>query len=221
MARRSGRRPGATDTREAILAAARDAFADKGYDGASIRTIATGAGVDPALVHHYFGTKDKLFLASMHVPFDPDDLVPELLAAPRDQTGDRVVHLVLRLWDSASGASALALLRSSMTNEWTARLMREFVFTRILQRVITGLDLDEEEAPLRTAFVVSQIVGLVMARYVLKLEPIASASAEQVVAVAGPTVQRYLTGELPAELAPDPAPAHGQRRRARTGRSTE
>ena len=79
---RTGRRPGNQDTREAIIAAAREAFAEKGYDRASIRAIATGAGVDPALVHHYFGTKDQLFLATVNAPIDPAQILPRVLDAP-------------------------------------------------------------------------------------------------------------------------------------------
>jgi AcrR family transcriptional regulator len=197
--RRSGRRPGSPDTREAILAAARTAFAGKGYDQASIRAIAALAAVDPALVHHYFGTKEQLFLATMNVPFDPAEVLPGILGGPRDEAGVRLVRFVLDVWDSPAGAAALALVRSALSNEWTARLVREFVVTQLLNRVISGLDLDEREAPIRTTLVATQIVGLAMVRYIVKIEPIASAPAARLVAMIGPTVQRYLTGELQPE----------------------
>lgn len=196
MARRTGRRPGNPDTREAILASARDAFAERGFDGASIRTIAAGAGVDPALVHHYFGAKDKLFLAAMNVPFNPSELLPQILAGGSEGVGERLVGTFLRVWDSPAGTAAVALLRSAVSNEWTARLMREFVVTQILRRAMHGLDLPPAEAPLRTSLVASQLVGLAVARYLLRFEPLASASAEVVVAAIAPTVQRYLTGDL-------------------------
>ncbi|MFK3982161.1 TetR family transcriptional regulator [Micromonospora sp. NPDC050397] len=196
MARRTGRRPGNPDTREAILASARDAFAERGFDGASIRTIAAGAGVDPALVHHYFGAKDKLFVAVMKVPFDPGELLPEIVAGGPGGVGERLVRTFLRLWDSPAGAAGVALLRSVLSNEWTARLMREFVTTQILRRVMSGLDLPAAEAPLRSSLVASQLVGLAVARYVLRVEPLASVPAEVAVAAIAPTVQRYLTGEL-------------------------
>src|SRR3982751_1808342 len=91
---RTGRRPGNQDTREAILASARQAFAERGFDGASIRHIATGAGVDPALVHHYFGAKDQLFLAALQVPVDPGTLLPQALAGDPDTVGERLLPLL-------------------------------------------------------------------------------------------------------------------------------
>lgn len=197
MVRRSGRRPGNPDTREAILTAARGMFAERGFDKASIRAIATDAGVDPALVHHYFGTKDKLFLASMNAPIDPSVLIPQALAGPRDQAGVRMVRMVLTVWDSPAGTTAVGLLRSAMSNDWTARLMREFVVTQVLRRAVTELSLDPAQAPLRTALVASQIAGLAVTRYILKVEPLASAPAEVLIAAIGPTVQRYLMDDLP------------------------
>ena len=196
LVRRSGRRPGNQDTRQSILDAAREVFADKGFDGASIRAIAGEAKVDPALVHHYFGTKDKLFLASMNMPLDPAELVPKALSGPRDEAGERLVRLVLSVWDSPAGTAAVALFRSAMSNEWTARLLREFVVTQVLRRAIRELGLPGEEAGLRSALVASQIAGLAVTRYVLKIEPVASADQETLVRAIGPNVQRYLTGPL-------------------------
>ena len=196
MVRRSGRRPGNQDTRQSILDAAREVFADKGFDGASIRAIAGEAKVDPALVHHYFGTKDKLFLASMNMPLDPAELVPKALSGPREEAGERLVRLVLSVWDSPAGTAAVALFRSAMSNEWTARLLREFVVTQVLRRAIRELGLPGEEAGLRSALVASQIAGLAVTRYVLKIEPVASADPETLVRAIGPNVQRYLTGPL-------------------------
>jgi AcrR family transcriptional regulator len=196
MARRTGRRPGNPDTREAILAAARETFAERGFDGASIRTIAASAGVDPALVHHYFGTKEKLFLAVMSVPFNPGELLPQALAGGADGVGERLVRLFLRVWDSPAGTAGVALLRSAINNEWTARLMREFVVTQILRRAVVALDLPPGEAPLRTSLAATQLAGLAVVRYLLKVEPVATTPAEVLVAAIGPTVQRYLTGDL-------------------------
>jgi len=202
LVRRSGRRPGNQDTRSSILDAARNAFAEKGYDKASIRAIAAEAGVDPALVHHYFGTKDKLFLATMDAPFDPGELIPQALRGPRDQAGERLVRLVLSIWDSPAGTTALGVFRSALSNEWTARLLREFVVTQILRKAVAELALDPVEAPVRSALVATQIAGLITARYVLKLEPLPSADPEALVAAIGPNVQRFLTEPLPPKLAP-------------------
>jgi AcrR family transcriptional regulator len=196
MVRRSGRRPGKPDTREAILTAAREVFAEQGYDAASIRQIAASAGVDPALVHHYFGAKEKLFAATVNVPVNPAEFIPQALAAGRDGAGERLVRTFLTLWDSPAGIAGVALLRSAVTSDVAARLMREFITTQILRRVTTLLDIDPAEAPLRAALVASQMGGLGLTRYILRVEPLASAPPETVVAAVGPTVQRYLTGDL-------------------------
>jgi AcrR family transcriptional regulator len=200
MVRRTGRRPGNPDTREAILAAARSAFADKGFDGASIRAIATGAGVDPALVHHYFGTKDKLFLAAMNAPLDPGEIIPDALAGDPDRVGERLVRTFLSVWDSPAGKAGVAMLRSAVSTEWTARLFREFVVSQVLRRVVAVVPIPPAEAPLRVALIASQLGGLAMVRYVLKVEPAASAPAEVLVAAVGPTIQRYVFGEMPGAL---------------------
>ncbi|GAB7047319.1 TetR/AcrR family transcriptional regulator [Catenuloplanes indicus] len=196
MAGRTGRRPGNPDTREAILGAARSVFADRGYDKASIRAIASAAEVDPALVHHYFGTKDQLFLAAMQSPIDPGRLLPEVLAAGPDGAGERMIRMIVRVWDGPAGKAGVALIRSAMTNDWTARLFREFIATQVLRRAMTELAIDPAEAPIRSGLIASQIGGLIMMRYVIRLEPIASATPETLVATVGPTLQRYLTGDL-------------------------
>ncbi|MCY1138730.1 TetR family transcriptional regulator [Actinoplanes sp. Pm04-4] len=197
MVRRSGRRPGNQDTRTSILEAARASFAEKGYDKASIRGIAGDAGVDPALVHHYFGNKEKLFLAVMNAPINPGELIPQALSGPRDQAGERLIRLALTVWDSPAGAAALAVFRSALSNEWTARLLREFVVTQILRRAAGEIIDDPAEAPMRTALVATQIAGTMVARYVLRVEPLASAEPEVLVAAIGPNIQRFLTEPLP------------------------
>ncbi|WP_217640552.1 TetR/AcrR family transcriptional regulator [Blastococcus tunisiensis] len=200
-ARRSGRRPGNPDTRDAVLAAAREAFAERGFDGATIRQIATAAKVDPALVHHYFGSKDKLFLAAIQAPADPGDFLPEVLAGGRDDLGRNVVRMLLRVWDGPMRPAALALVRSAVTNEWSARLLREFLVSQVLRRVVGTLDMPAREREIRGSLAASQLIGLVVGRYVLKLEPLVSASPDWLAATVGPNVQRYLTG--PIEL-PEP-----------------
>jgi AcrR family transcriptional regulator len=179
-----------------VLAAARAQFAAKGFDGATIRGIASAAGVDPALVHHYFGNKDKLFLAAVEAPADPTELLPKVLAAPRDELGAAVVRMVLHVWDGPARPAGLALIRSAVSNEWTARLLREFLVSTVLRRVVSTLGFDPDARAARASLVASQIIGLVMARHVLRLEPLASATPDEVVAAIGPTVQRYLTGEV-------------------------
>jgi AcrR family transcriptional regulator len=198
---RTGRRRGNPDTREAILRAARDIFADKGFDGASIRAIAAAAGCDPALVHHYFGSKDQLFLATVRAPIDPAALVPGVLAGGLDGVGTRLVRTVLSVWDDpVSGPAAIALLRSALQHEWSARMLREFLTTQILRRVVGQLAVDHPE--LRGSLVASQMMGLVGARYLLRIQPLAGAATEVVAAAVGPTIDRYLTD--PAIGAPPP-----------------
>ncbi|GAA2517023.1 TetR family transcriptional regulator [Pilimelia columellifera] len=203
MRRRTGRRSGSPDTRGAILTAARTAFAGRGYDRASIRGIAAEAGVDPALVHHYFGTKDQLFLATLDLPINPAELIPAAVAGGIDGAGRRLVALALSVWDSPAGAAGAALLRSAMSSEWSARLLREFLVTQVLRRVFAQLGItDDPQSELRAALVASQLAGLVMTRYLLRFEPLASADPSVIAAAVGPTIQRYLTDDLDV-----PAPA--------------
>jgi AcrR family transcriptional regulator len=196
---RTGRRPGNQDTREAILAAAREAFADRGFDAASIRSIAAAAGVDPALVHHYFGTKDQLFLDAMQAPLDPAEAVSTVLSQGPDGAGERLARMMLGIWDSPAGTAVLAVLRSAVSNDMIARMLREFVTHRILKRISKEIGGDQAEGVLRGNLVASQVAGIVMLRYVIKIEPMASLPAESIVALIGPTLQRYLTGPLPVE----------------------
>jgi AcrR family transcriptional regulator len=179
-----------------VLAAARAQFAERGFDGATIRGIATEAGVDPALIHHYFGSKDKLFLAAIEAPADPGDLLPTVLAGGRDALGVNILRMFLKVWDGPMRPAGLALVRSAVGNEWTARLLREFLVSQVIRRVVGTLDLSKAEQEARGALVASQLVGLVMTRYVLRLEPLASAGHDTVVAAVAPTLQRYLTGDV-------------------------
>ena len=155
-------------------------------------------------MHHYFGSKDKLFLAALQAPADPAEFLPEVLAGGREELGANVVRMLLRVWDGPIGAGALALLRSAVSNEWTMRLLREFLTVRIIRRVFSTLGLPDEERDARGALVASQLVGLVMARYVLRIEPLASATPDSLVAAVGPTLQRYFTGDVSL---PGPTPA--------------
>ncbi len=192
---RTGRRRGSPDTRKSILSAARTAFSEHGYDRASVRAIAAAAGVDAALVHHYFGTKEKLFLASVAAPVDPATVLPAILAGGLDGLGERVVRGFLSIWDDpVTGPAALAVFRSALGHDWSARMLREFLTTQVLRRILRDQPIDRTE--LRAALVVSQMVGLVGVRYLLKIEPLASAPADLVVAMIAPTLQRYLTGPL-------------------------
>lgn len=192
---RTGRRPGHSGTREAILSAARESFTASGYDRASIRDIAGRARVDPALVHHYFGTKQELFTAAVELPLDLAAVLSTIVEGDRERVGERIVALLLSVWDNRLDRSPLiALVRSAVTSEDAARMLREFLVSVLFVRLAEALE--APDAQLRASLVASQIMGLLIARYIVRVEPIASAPAPVVVAAVGPTLQRYLTGGL-------------------------
>jgi AcrR family transcriptional regulator len=192
---RTGRRPGRSGTRDAILVAARESFTASGYDQASIRDIARRAGVDPALVHHYFGTKQELFAEAVELPVDLVAVVEAFVRGDRDRIGERIVGLMLSVWDSRTDRSPLiALIRSAVTSENAARMLREFMVSVLFVRLAEALR--APDAPLRASLAASQMMGLLIARYVVRVEPLASAPAAQLVAAIGPNIQRYLTGDL-------------------------
>ncbi|MFJ6956084.1 TetR/AcrR family transcriptional regulator, partial [Micromonospora aurantiaca (nom. illeg.)] len=148
------------------------------------------------LVHHYFGGKEELFRAATAFPADPGRLLPEVLAGGPDALGERMVRVFLEVWDSPTGTAAVALLRSAVSNDWTARLLREFLVTQVLRRVLDQLDVDPAQRALRGGLVATQLAGLAMMRYVLRLDAVATAEPATLVAAIGPTVQRYLTGDI-------------------------
>lgn len=203
---RTGRRAGTSGTRDAILASARKLFAEAGYHGAGIRPIAADAGVDAALVHHYFGTKQALFAAALDVPVDPADVVAGMCAGDPGEIGQRLVRAFLGLWDSPAGQPRIrALLRSAVTDEAAARMLREFLVDAVLGPVAAAYAPDR--ADLRATLVGSQMLGLAVMRYIIDFEPLAGADPQTVVAAVGPTVQRYLTGPLDtAEVAAQARP---------------
>jgi len=188
---RTGRRPGPAGTRANILAAARAQFARSGYDGATIRAIAAAARVDPKLVLHYFDSKDGIFMAAMDLPFDPAEAIPEMLRPGLNGLGVRLARFFIDVWDSPEGARAHAIVRSMVTSERAAALMRDFVSREILARVARSLELDHPQ--LRASLAASQLIGLAMLRYVVKVEPLASAPPAKLAAWIGPTIQRYFT----------------------------
>jgi len=188
---RTGRRPGTAGTRDEILAAARSHFGDVGYEGATIRGIAAAAKVDPKLVLHYFESKEGVFRAAVDFPIDPAAFLPDLLKPGLDGLGGRLVRFFLETWESPAGSPLLALIRSVVASESAASMMREFVSREVLARVAEALELDQPQ--LRASLAASQLIGLAMLRYVIKVEPLASASPRRVADWIGPTLQRYFT----------------------------
>ncbi|WP_028925769.1 TetR/AcrR family transcriptional regulator [Pseudonocardia acaciae] len=193
-ARRRGRRPAGEDTRGALLAAARTEFAERGYQGARVRSIAAAAGVDAAMVNHWFGGKNGLFVAALDLPVNPEIILTRVLEGDPDTAGERIVRNFIAVWDASGGGAFAALLRSVATHEAAARMMREFVVNVIFRRLTHALGPDQPE--LRACLCGSQMVGLGMARYVVKLDPLSTADADTLAAAIGPNLQRYLTGPL-------------------------
>ncbi|MGL4257283.1 MAG: TetR family transcriptional regulator [Microbacterium sp.] len=192
--RRRGRpRTGESDARDRIMAAAVEEFAEAGYDGATIRGIAARAGVDSALVHHHFGTKADLFGETIQAPMRPDLALPEILAGPRDRIGERIVRYILETWEQPEvRRRGVVLLRSAIGNKLTTPLLAGFLSRELLSRIARSLD--TADADLRAALAASQIAGLLIARYVLRLPALSEASVDDLVDRIGPTIQRYLLG---------------------------
>jgi AcrR family transcriptional regulator len=190
-----GRRPGAPDTRAAVLAAARSSFAAQGFRGTTIRAVASSAGVDPALVHHYFGSKDDLFLAAMELPVDPREVVAHVIAGPVETVAERFLTAFLGVWDDPGLRPALLAVVRRILEPGGERLMSEGFLPVVVQPIGARLGLDRPEH--RMTLVASQVMGLILMRYVLRVEPLASLPKEAVIATYAPTLQRYLTGDLP------------------------
>lgn len=191
---RTGRRPGQSGSREKILAAARAHFAKDGYDHATVRAIAATARVDPALVLHFFGSKHELFIAAMELPFDPSEFIPELLAPGIEGLGERLVRRFIEVWDSREGRHLVGLIRSVVSQESAAKMMREFFTHAVLGKIVSSLDISDPQR--RASLVASQLFGLGVIRYVMKLEPLVSASPDEVAKWVGPNLQRYFTADL-------------------------
>lgn len=194
LARPRGRRRAGEDTRAALLDAARVEFTERGFDGATVRTIAQRAGVDAAMVNHWFGGKDGLFVAAMEIPVNPAEIIPRILDGAPEQLAERLLRTFLTVWDTNGGGALAALMRSVASHEEAARMMREFISRVILGRLVSAVAPDRPE--LRAALCGTQVAGLAMVRYVIRLEPLASAGHDTVVAMIAPNLQRYLTGTL-------------------------
>lgn len=188
----------AEETRRRILAGAREAFAEGGFEATSVRSVATRVGVDQALVHRYFGTKRDLFLATLELPVDPRLVLAPVLAAPRERLGEVFIRTLLTLWDSDAEPVILAVARTATSTPEGASLVRGFILDVALAHLRPLVDEPAGSAPTRLALVASQTAGLLLARKVLGVEPLASLPVEEVVALVAPTLQRFLTGELPS-----------------------
>ena len=188
---------GGGNRRELIVAAATRLFAEHGFDAVSLRQIAREAGVDPALVHHYFAGKDEVYAASVELPADPAEVLAELGDRPLDERATALLTALVRLWEGPAGHALAAFVRGSLGSKRRTAAMREVFRRRILPHVSDGLPGDAAERELRGTLGATQVLGFVLLRYVVRLEPIASMPAEAAVRLVAPAVQRHLTGPLP------------------------
>jgi AcrR family transcriptional regulator len=200
--KRPGRPPGASDTRDRILASARDLFARNGIHKTSIRAVAAGAGVDSALVHHYFGTKQQLFAAAIRIPIDPMEVLKPMRETPVEELGLRLPSVLLPIWDSELGAGFIATIRSLLAGGAEVSLARSFLQEVVVAEVGSRVDTPPGTGIIRAQLVASQLMGVVMARHIVQIEPFASLPADQIARTIAPNLQRYLTGDLPALPAP-------------------
>ncbi|MCX2955042.1 TetR family transcriptional regulator [Lentzea sp. NEAU-D7] len=193
--KRRGRRAAGEDTKAALVAAAREVFVEKGYDGATVRAIAAKAGVDAAMVNHWFGGKEGLFAQSvLQLPFDPAEVLKRVLDGPVDEAGQRIVRTFVTVWDATGGGTFAALLRSVTSQPEVAGALKSFLVNAIFKNVL--VEIGSEQHELRATLCATQMIGLGIVRYVLQFEPLASTDAETVARTVGPNLQRYLTGEL-------------------------
>jgi AcrR family transcriptional regulator len=193
--KRRGRRAAGEDTRAALIAAAREVFVEKGYDGATVRAIAAKAGVDAAMVNHWFGGKEGLFAQSvLQLPFDPSEILKRLLDGPVEQAGERIIRTFVTVWDATGGGTFAALIRSVTSQQEVANALKSFFVNAIFKNLLTEIGAEQRE--LRATLCATQMVGLGIVRYVVRFEPLASTDLETVVKAIAPNMQRYLTGDL-------------------------
>lgn len=198
--RSRGPRGAGSDTRAAIAAAAREQFAELGYERASLRGIAEAAGVDPRLITHYFGSKQALFVSVVDLPFDPEAVFGPLLAGGDEGVGARLAGLVVgTLADPAASEVLTALVRAAASEQLAADLVRQAITERLLLPLARAIG--RPNAELRAALAASQIVGLTMARHVVGVRPLADLPDQDLAAALAPVLQHYLTGPLPGDSA--------------------
>ena len=188
---RTGRRPGSPETRKAILLAARRAFGERGYEAATFRSIAEDVGVDPALVVHYFGSKQELFAAALDWPIHPADIFGGLETSNIAEMAEMIVRRYLSMLDQPQVRDAIiAMVRSAVSNEQAARMLREFVTGEIL--TLLGQMTNAADAQLRASVVASQLVGIAMMRHVVGLHALAEATTDEIAALVAPAIAGYL-----------------------------
>lgn len=193
---RVGRRAGESGTREAILAAARDQFAGKGFSGATLRGIAAAAGVDTALIRHFFGSKDDLFAATLHIPEEIFRRALTALDGDPSRLGERMADTYLRLWEEPETATAvLAVARSAISSDQGADRLRALLGAVVFRPAMPHIVADRPDV--RISLAGSHLLGVALARYVVRVEPLAALGRDEVIAFCAPAIQRYLAEPLP------------------------
>jgi AcrR family transcriptional regulator len=190
---RIGRPRGKTDTRNEILAAARAMFADTGYDKTSVRDVAAAAGVDPAMIRHYFGSKAELFRATMGWPFEPAQIAARVTGGARGEIGERLTRVFFEAWEQPeSRAPLLAILRGAATHDESAHLVRQFIQGQVYSEIAASLD--QPDAELRIDLAMGQLLGLAYLRHILRVEPIASTPVADLIGRVAPVISAHLSG---------------------------
>ncbi|GAA1013373.1 TetR family transcriptional regulator [Acrocarpospora pleiomorpha] len=193
---KSGRRPGNTQTREAILEAAMTSFIENGYGGTTIRGVARAAGVDPALVMHFFGNKDGLFGESIRNGGMPVQQLVESFDGDLETLGERLATRYFTLWeDPEIGPRIKAVVVSAATSPAAAGILKDFMVHELAGPLVKHLGPDRPQQ--RALLAASQLMGIVFARYVIQIEIITALTLEEIVACVAPSIQRFLTGDLP------------------------
>ena len=205
---RSGRRPGSPDTRGAILDAARALFAERGYERTTIRSVARRAGVDPALVHHYFGTKADLLAEAVQLPIDPRVVLAGVAEHP-ETAGFEIARRVLGAFDAnpAARSTMMALVRAAMTQPAAAAAVRSLFTATVhaeLQRLVT-----DDTSQLRASLISAHMGGLFLGRYIIGFPGLAQTQVDALAAAIAPALQHYVTGDIAAPPPAGPAPEHG------------
>jgi AcrR family transcriptional regulator len=189
-----GRRPGKPDTRQELLATARRMFADAGFDKTSVRDIAAAAGVDPALIRHYFGTKAELFRETMGWPFEPAEIAEQVMGAGRDQIGAHLTRVFFEAWERPdSRAPLLAILRGAATHEESATLVRQFIQGQLYRQM--AAELSGPDAELRIDLAMAQLLGIAYLRHVLRVDPVASTPMEELIARVTPVIEAHMRSD--------------------------
>ncbi|NNU26513.1 TetR family transcriptional regulator [Isoptericola sediminis] len=192
---RRGRRPAGQSTRGAVLEAARAEFDERGYEAVSLRGVARRAGVDPGTVRHWFAGKTELLAATLGLTdIDPSAVTRSAADGPVEDMGERLVRAVVRTWDADGGATVRVVVPAIMADPGLRNLLQRFLGVEVLGPLVQRLGVADAE--LRASLAGSQVAGLMMIRYVVGVEPLASASADELATLVGPTLQRYLTGDL-------------------------